>query len=349
VSSATLAVGTSKGLFLFEQGSTGWSLQPPRLSGWETSAVYLDPAPGKPLRILAGTVHWSYGATIRESTDGGETWTQLEGRPAYPEGSPYKLNRIWQLADARLPDTLYAGIDEAALFVSRDNARTWTELSGLTSLPSRKDWNAGGGGLCLHTILIDQANPRRIWVGISSVGVFRSDDAGETWVQKTDGIDPIPGAPTTAFCIHKIVQHPTRPDTLFMQFHGGVYVSRDGAEHWSRIEDGLPGNFGFPITITPRGTLIIAPLKSDEQRVFSEGRFAIYRSTDEGASWKPVTKGLPAEPTFSGILRDAMTTSADGQIFFGTTNGEVWTSNDDGESWSKLPALLPRVLMVRAV
>ena len=345
-----LVLGTSKGLFAYTGEGSGWKLAAPMLEGWEVSTVLTDPADAA--RILAATVHWSYGATIRESRDGGQTWTQLEGRPAHAEGSPYKLKRIWQLVSGAERGTFFAGVDEAALFVSRDDAATWTEVRSLSEFPTRKLWSAGGGGLCLHTILLDPTNADRMWVAISAVGVFRSDDGGATWQQKTNGLTTVyatPDEPCPAYCVHRIVQHPAKPETLFMQFHGGVYVSRDAGDRWERIESGLPGNFGFPMVITPGGTLIIAPLKSDEQRVFADGRFAIYRSTDEGASWQPTDAGFPDEPTFSGVLRDAMYADAHGNAYFGTTCGQVFASQDEGATWQKLPGTLPRVLSVRAV
>ena len=237
----------------------------------------------------------------------------------------------------------------AALFISRDDGHTWTELGALTAQPSRKDWCAGGGGLCLHTIIVDHSNPDRLWVGISAVGVFRSTDGGASWDLAVNGIAEIAGAAVPMYCIHKIVQHPTDANTLFMQFHGGVYVSRDGADSWQRIEHGLPSNFGFPMVITPRGTLLNAPLRSDEQRVFPDGDCALYRSTDAGATWRPTSAGLPDEPTFSAVLRDSMTVDQAGNVYVGTTNGRVFTSTDDGQSWSQLPGTLPRVLCVRAL
>lgn len=348
----TLIVGTAKGLFSYHGNADGgWTLGPELLSGWEVSTTLLEPSAGG-LRILAATVHYAYGATIRESRDGGQTWTQLAGRPAYAEGSGRKLNRIWQLAHNGHAGTIYAGVDEAGLFVSRDDAGSWAEVEGLSNFPTRKDWSPGAGGLCLHTILTDPNNPNRMWIAISAVGTFRSDDGGESWQQKCAGLPTVYGNPDDAcpvYCVHRMVLHPTRPDTLFLQFHGGVYVSRDAGDSWQKIESGLPSNFGFPMAVTPAGTLLIAPLKSDEQRVFAGGRFAIYRSTDEGASWSATTSGLPTEPTFTGVLRDAMCAGDGGAAYFGTTCGQMFASADDGETWQRLPGTLPRVLSVRAV
>jgi photosystem II stability/assembly factor-like uncharacterized protein len=340
-----LVFGTSKGLFAYTASGAGWSLAAPQLSGWEVSTVHADAT-----HSLAATVHWSYGATIRETRDGGQTWTQLEGRPAYGEGSPHKLKRIWQIVPGQKPGEFYAGIDEAGLFVSRDGAKTWREVEGLSAYPTRKLWSPGGGGLCLHTIIVDPTNDRRMWVAVSAVGCFRTDDGGATWQQKTAGLPSNSAStdePCPMYCVHRIVQHPTKPDTLFMQFHGGVFKSTDAGDNWQKIETGLPSNFGFPMVMTKSGTLILAPLQSDEQRVFEGGRYAIYRSSDEGATWKPTSAGFPDEPTFTGVLRDAMCIDDNGGVYFGTTCGQVFASPDDGATWKKLPGTLPRVMSVR--
>lgn len=348
----SVLVATAKGLFTLSADPASTAAPATSLQGWEVSTLFVSPT--TPTHLLAGTVHWSYGATVRESRDAGVTWTQLDGRPAYPDGSPYKLNRIWQIVAAHpsQPGTLYAGVDEAGLFKSTDNGQTWIEVSALTNDAQRKNWFAGGGGLCLHTIIPDYSNPNRIWLGISAVGCFRTTDGGQTWTRQNIGLPHVaatPPEPCPAYCVHRIVQHPTKPDTLFMQFHGGVYVSRDGAETWQKIEHGLPGNFGFPMVITASGNLFIAPLHSDEQRVFKDGHFAIYRSTDEGATWHPTAKGLPTEPTYTGVLRDSMCVGGEKSIFFGTTNGQVFASHDDGDTWHRLPGSLPRILSIRAV
>lgn len=348
-----VAVGTAKGLFTYRHTAGQWKLAGPFLSGWEVSSLLLQPNGGTP-HILAGTVHYAYGATIRKSVDGGETFTQLEGRPAYPEGSSFKLTRIWQIAalDKKNPDKLFAGVDEAGLFKSDDGGKSWSELSSLTGLPSRSSWNPGAGGLCLHTILIDPNDSNRMWVGISAVGVFKTTDGGKTWTPSNAGLSSVATGsdePSAIYCIHKMTLHPSNPNKLFMQFHGGVYASEDGGANWQRRENGLPGNFGFPMVVLSDGSLMIAPLQADEHRFFKDGKMAVYKSTDEAKTWTPRTKGLPDEPVYTGVLRDAMCVdSADG-TYLATTGGDVFASLDQGESWQRLPGRLPRALMVRAM
>jgi photosystem II stability/assembly factor-like uncharacterized protein len=191
-----------------------------------------------------------------------------------------------------------------------------------------------------------------MWIAISAVGVFRTDDGGKSWTIRNNGLGAVATGtdePSTAYCVHKVVQHPTRPNTLYMQFHGGVYVSFDGADTWEAREHGLPSNFGFPVAITNDGTLVLAPLHSDGRRYFPEGKAAVYRSKDEGKTWTASSKGLPDEPTFDGVLRDSMVSDGKQGVYMGTLSGNLFASGDAGESWSPIHVALPRVLCVRAI
>lgn len=349
-----LLVGTTKGAFFFHSDAERreWRMTGPHLAGWEVYSLLGDPRGG---RVYAGTSHWVYGPTIRVSDDLGETWTEVAGTPRYPEGSGFKLERIWQLAPGHPsePETLFAGVEEAGLFVSRDAGATWSEVSTLTGHPTRPSWFPGGGGLCLHTILVDPENPRRWWVAASAVGVFRTDDGGETWKVCNTGLHRVPtGQQETAVdrCVHKIVLDPRDSDTLYMQFHGGVFRSTDGADSWEPMEDGLPSVFGFPMCITRSGTAFCVPLQSDEQRVFRDGRIRVYRRGNGSSSWEPVGEGLPEEPQYVGVLRDSMATDTldPAGVYFGTSMGEVFWSADEGEHWDRLPAQLPRITTVKA-
>ena len=352
-SGTVVMVGTGKGAFFFrgDPSRKDWSLSGPHLAGWEISALHMD----RGGRIYAGTTHYSYGATFRVSDDMGKTWTELPGRPQYPESGGRKVKRIWQLTDGHPSerDTLYCGIDEAGLFVSRDRGNTWNEVTGLTRGQKTEEWFPGGGGLCLHTILVDPNNARRMWVAISAVGMFRTTDGGETWTSCVAGLPTMPtGAEGTpeCCCVHKVVLHPRDSNTLYMQFHGGVFRSTDGGDSWQKIENGLPGNFGFPMAISRRGELFVAPLQSDEQRFFKDGRFAVYKSTNGGERWTAMTSGLPSDPQYVSVLRDAMACDPHepAGVYVGTTMGEVWHSTDAGERWAKLPGQFPRVEVVRA-
>jgi photosystem II stability/assembly factor-like uncharacterized protein len=244
-------------------------------------------------------------------------------------------------------------VEEAGLFVSRDDGRTWTELDGLTRHPTRPQWFPGNGGMCLHTILVDPGNPRRLWVAASAIGVFRSDDAGATWKVCNRGLPTVPTGQEPASevcrCVHKMVLDPAEPGVLYQQFHGGVFKSADGGESWQPIAQGLPSVFGFPMVVTPRGELFLVPLQSDEQRFVLQGALKVYRSRDRGRTWRAVSQGLPAEAQYVGVLRDSMAADAldPAGIYFGTTAGDVYASADAGESWRQLPGRLPRITTVK--
>lgn len=341
-------VGTEKGAFTARRRDGVWHTSGPHLPGWEVSALTLV-GNGRP-RLLAGTTHYVYGATIRSSDDWGESWQEQPGSPAYDGERGFKMNRIWTI-DATDPETLYAGVDEAGIFRSDDGGANWHELRGLTDHPTRPRWSPGNGGLCLHTIVRDPRDRGRLWVAISAVGVFRSDDGGESWELKTNGIPPVPtGGDGVGIdrCVHRIALDPGSSDTLYMQFHGGVFRSTDAADSWQSIETGLPSNFGFPIVTTRPGELFVAPLDSDERRYMPTGRLRVFRSRDGGSSWQDTSAGLPSEPQYVNVLRGAMATDPgnDGGVVFGTTMGQVYATHDGGDHWEELPLQLPRVLSV---
>jgi photosystem II stability/assembly factor-like uncharacterized protein len=237
--------------------------------------------------------------------------------------------------------------------VSRDDAKTWTEVSGLTSHPTRPRWMPGFGGLCLHSILVDPTNPRRLWVGISAVGVFRSEDAGATWTLCNEGLHNVApefvSDPDMGRCVHKMVLDPQWAGVLYLQYHGGVFKSENAGDSWTRISAGLPHDFGFPMALTQRGDLFVVPLLSDDNRVVPDGALKVWRSRDQGRSWRAQTSGLPQKDHFVGVLRDAMTADAlsPAGVYLGTTGGELFYSRDDGEHWDKLPAQLPRITTLR--
>lgn len=359
----TVLVGTIKGAFFFHSDAErkNWKMTGPHLDGWEIYSLYgeggssnghKDNGAG---RIFAGTSHFVYGPTIRVSEDMGETWTQVEDSPRYSEESGFKLNRIWQIVPGHptQPGTLYAGVDEAGLFASHNDGASWDEVTGLSKHYTRSEWGPGNGGLCLHTILVDPTNPQRMWIGISAVGVFRTDDGGVSWKVCNNGL---PQGPTgvrnqeVGRCVHKIVLDPKDPNTLYCQFHGGVFKSTDAADSWQPIETGLPGNFGFPMGVTAEGDLFVIPLESDMQRHVKDGRLLVYRSRDGGQNWAPTGKGLPDQPHYVGVLRDALSVDSldPAGVYFGTSMGEVFYSPDAGENWDRLPGQFPRITMIKA-
>ena len=353
-----LLIGTARGAFIYHADADrkDWTLTGPHLDGWEVYSLHGDAAAG---RVFAGTSSYVYGPTLRVSDDLGSTWRQIESGPRYSKESGHRLKHIWQIVPSPhgpgSNNTLYAGVDEAGLFVSRDGGENWSEVEGLTRHPTRPHWSPGGGGLCLHTILPDPANPNRMWVAVSAAGAFRTDDGGETWQVCNKGLPSLatgedPGQ-NVCHCVHKMLLDPAGSGTLFMQYHGGVFRSTDAGDSWARIESGLPGNFGFPMAATKSGRLFVVPLDSDERRHVPGGRLRVYRSADGGGAWQATGPGLPDEPHYVGVLRDAMTTDRldPPGVYFGTTMGEVFCSRDDGESWTRLPGQLPRVTTVKTM
>ena len=351
-----LLIGTVKGVFLYEtdERRAAWKLTGPHLGGWEIFSLCGDARSG---RILAGTGHFEHGPTIRISEDWGKTWRGVKRDPKLAKsakGPKAELKHIWQIVPGHpaQPGTWYAGVDDAALFVSRDDGDTWSELKGLTRHPTRPNWAPGFGGLCLHSIVVDPTNARRLWVAISAVGVFRSDDAGETWTLCNEGLPNVAPqfiADPGGRCVHKLVLDPARPGSLALQFHGGVYASADAGDSWQRVSAGLPHDFGFPLAATAHGDFFVVPLLADNNRVVPDGALKVWRTRDRGRTWRAMTKGLPQKDHFVGVLRDAMTADAlePAGVYLGTTGGELFYSRDAGGSWEKLPASFPRITTLK--
>jgi hypothetical protein len=376
-----LLVATTKGIFCFwtDRQRRDWEMTGPHLAGWEVYSVLgatrADGA-GPKHRIFVGTHHKSGGATIQTSDDFGQTWMPVEDGPRFASAGEFdwdaqvwvpahpgqqrvwNLNRIWQIAAGapEEPETFYAGTEEAAVFVSRDGGNVWKELTGLTDHPTREHWGPGAGGMGMHTVLVHPTNPQRIWAAASAVGVFRTDDGGETWKTCNQGLANVPTgtpAPEIGFCAHKIAIDPDDPDTLYMQDHGAVNKSTDGGDSWFRIEEGLgkegDERFGFPIAISPTGDLFLVPLKSSEDRVMRDGRMVIYRSFNRGESWEPAPGDFVAESHYVNVLRDGLAadTLDPYGVYFGTSSGELFYSLDRGESWGSLPGRFPRITAVK--
>lgn len=352
-----LFIGTEKGIFTItsDRGREKWTVQGPLLKGWRVLDIQPDFRNGKMLYAAVG--HYVYGACIQISRDGGETWHQVEKGPAFAKDSPYKMNNIWTItpgADSE-PRVVYAGCDEASIFVSRNNGLQWKELTGLAAHPTRGEWVGGLGGLCCHSILVHPQNPKRIWVGISAVGVFRSDDGGESWELKNEGLEIVVPSKThkgIGSCVHCLVLDKRNPDRLFQQNHRGVFRSYDGGDSWQRIENGIPNSFGFPMVVSKRNPdiLFIIPQESDEFRFTRDGHLAVYRSKDSGDNWQEVKNGLPKD-SFVGVLRKGMDIDDQKEtgIYFGTSGGLVFYSRNNGDSWQQIPVALPRIASVTAM
>jgi len=347
-----LLVGTKKGLFRLEGNGGGFEITARAFAGQSVEYAMRDPRTG---RYLASVTSWFYGPRIWVTDDPTGEWEQAEGT-TLPEGEEQALERLWVIVPGEADGVLYAGGDPGPLFESRDGGLTWSLNRGLWDHPTRPDWSPGNGGLCLHTIAPWHGDPSRLLVAISSVGVWLSDDGGETWRHSNTGIEPdyLPeearGNPIQ-HCVHDVRRSPAKPERLFMQFHGGVYRSDDAGENWIDVGDGLPSDFGFPIVVDPSDpdSAYVIPLIGAEDRTPPEGAVRVWETRDAGATWTPRGDGLPAQ-SYLTILREAFDNAGEGErmeLYFGATSGEVFGSADAGASWRQVADHLPPVYSVR--
>ncbi len=365
MSGIRVLVGTKKGAFILSADGNreDWEVSGPHFGGWEI--FHVKGSPVDPNRIYVSQFTEWFRQTIQRSDDGGVTWEQVgneftyDGEPGthqWYDGTPHpwEFKRIWHLEPSPAdPDTVYAGAEDAALFVTNDAGKTWQELAGLRRHDSGPKWQPGAGGLCLHTILLDPTVPGRIFVAISAAGAFRSDDAGKTWQPINRGLRsehiPDPDA-EVGHCVHRIAMHPSRPDVLFMQKHWDVMRSDDGDDEWREVSGNLPSDFGFPIEVHAHEpeTVYVVPIKSDSEHFPPEGKLRVYRSRTGGNEWEALTNGLPQSDCYVNVLRDAMAIDSLDPcgVYFGTTGGQVYVSADSGDSWAPIVHDLPRVVSV---
>ena len=386
MSSVRVLVGTRKGAFILSSDGKRekWEVQGPLFTGWEV--YHLKGSPVDPNRICASQTSGWFGQVIQRSDDGGKTWHQPgtpPGEPTtdqrgWPKGEsnkfvydtaaapltthqwydgtqhPWEFKRVWHIEPSLTdPETVYAGVEDAAIFRSTNGGTSWQELPGLRGHGTGPKWQPGAGGMCLHTIVLDPKDPNRIWIAISAAGAFRTDDGGKTWKPINKGLYskyiPNPTA-EIGHCVHHIAMNPKKPGTLFMQKHWDVMRSNDAGDNWTKISGNLPTDFGFVIDVNSNEpeTIYVVPIKSDGEHFVHEGKLRVFRSKTGGNEWEALTKGLPQANCYVNVLRDAMAVDTLDKcgVYFGTTGGQVYCSNDAGDSWNPIVRDLPAVLSV---
>ena len=386
MSQVRVLVGTRKGAFILTSDGKRekWEVNGPFFTGWEI--YHLKGSPVDPNRIYASQTSGWFGQVIQRSNDGGKTWeapggeikpgpdalqkpasnkfvydtSDSTGKPMtthqFYDGKPHpwEFKRVWHLEPSLTdPDTVYAGVEDAAIFKSTDGATSWHELAGLRGHGTGPQWQPGAGGMCLHTIILDPSDPKRMYIAISAAGAFRTDDGGMTWKPINKGLYsqyiPNPTA-EVGHCVHHVAMNPQRPGVLFMQKHWDVMRSDDAGEQWREISGNLPTDFGFVIDVHAHEpeTIYVVPIKSDGEHFVHDAKLRVYRSKTGGNEWEPLTKGLPQSNCYVNVLRDAMAVDQLDScgVYFGTTGGQVYASNDAGDSWNAIVHDLPAVLSV---
>jgi photosystem II stability/assembly factor-like uncharacterized protein len=386
MSQVRVLVGTKKGAFVLTSDGKRdkWDVSGPFFAGWEI--YHMKGSPVDPNRIYVSQTSGWFGQLLQASDDGGKTWYQPGVKPeeATPQWPPVKSNRfvyddsaetgkpltthqwydgtqhpwefkrVWHLEPSLTdPNTVYAGVEDAAIFRSTDGGVSWHEMPGLRGHGTGPNWQPGAGGMCLHSILLDPSNPDRMYIAISAAGAFRTDDGGKSWKPINKGLIskfiPDPDA-ETGHCVHHIAMHPGRPNTLFMQKHWDVMRSDNGGDNWTKISGNLPTDFGFVIDVNSNDpeTIYVVPIKSDSEHFPIDGKLRVYRSKSGGNEWEELAKGLPEKDCYVNVLRDAMAVDKLDKcgVYFGTTGGQVYVSPDDGDSWNAIVHDLPGVLSI---
>jgi hypothetical protein len=389
MSTVRVLVGTRKGAFILTSDGKRerWDVDGPHFGGWEI--YHMKGSPVDPNRLYASQSSGWFGQIIQRSSDGGKTWEQPGTKPGEPttnpDGSPmgqsnkfvydtssatgkpltthqfydgtqhpWEFKRVWHLEPSLTdPDTVYAGVEDAALFRTTDGAKNWQELSGLRGHGTGPKWQPGAGGMCLHTILLDPSNPERMFIAISAAGAFRTDDGGNTWRPINKGLQsqyiPDPNA-EIGFCVHRLAMNRSCPNVLFMQLHWNVMRSDNSGDSWHKVSGNLPTDFGFPIEVHAHepNTVYVVPIKSDSLHYPPDGKLRVYRSRIGGDEWEALTDGLPQRDCYVNVLRDAMAVDSLDScgIYFGTSGGQVYASPDAGDHWAPIVRDLPPVVSV---
>jgi hypothetical protein len=385
MSKVRVLVGTRKGAFILTADGKRdkWDVSGPHFAGWEM--YHLKGSLADPNRIYASQTSGWFGQIIQRSDDGGKTWHQPgtpPGEATTPDGMPkgesnkfaydaaaapltthqwydgtqhpWEFKRVWHLEPSLTdPDTVYAGVEDAAIFRSTDGGQNWQELPGLRGHGTGPKWQPGAGGMCLHTIVLDPSNPERMWIAISAAGAFRTDDGGKTWKPINRGLRSqyIPDQDAeVGHCVHHIAMNAKRPGVLFMQKHWDVMRSDDAGDNWKEVSGNLPTDFGFAIDVHAHEpeTIYVVPIKSDSEHFVHEGKLRVFRSRSGGNEWEALTNGLPQKDCYVNVLRDAMAVDSLDKcgIYFGTSGGQVYASADAGDSWNPIVRDLPAVMSV---
>jgi len=365
MSRVRVLAGTRKGAFILTSDGKRkkWDITGPHFAGWEI--YHMKGSPADPDRIYASQTSGWFGQVMQRSSDGGKSWETVGNKFAY-EGTtgthqwydgtphPWEFKRVWHLEPSlKDPDTVYAGIEDAAIFKSTDGGKEWAELPGLRGHGTGPKWQPGAGGMCLHTILLDPKDPKRIFVAISAAGAFRTDDGGKSWKPINKGLYskyiPEPTA-EVGHCVHRIAQPKSKPKTLYMQKHWDVMRSDDAGDSWTEVSGNLPTDFGFVIDVHAHEpeTIYVVPIKSDSEHYPLDGKLQVFRSKTGGNEWQALKKGLPQKNCYVNVLRDAMAVDSLDKcgIYFGTTGGQIYASADAGDEWSAIARDLPAVLSV---
>lgn len=357
MSSTVLMVGTRKGLWVgqSDESRVDWSWTGPHFNMEEVYSCMVDTRGDRP-RLFAGSSSSWVGPKVSWSDDLGETWEEAPGGPRFPDDTDASVERIWQLTPGAEPGVVWAGTEPGAIFRSTDGGATFALERALWDHPQRPEWGEGFGGQAFHTLLPHPTDPESLTAAISTGGVYQTTDGGASWTARNAGIKAefLPeGQQFPAFgqCVHKVTRHPSRPERLFLQNHGGVYRSDDEGGSWQSIADGLPSDFGFPVVVHPHepDTIFVFPLGGGDGRFPPEGKAVVWRSRDAGESWEPLSDGLP-DAFWVGVMRDAMCadTHDSAGLYLGARNGSVWASADSGETWREVVRDLPDVMVVRA-
>jgi photosystem II stability/assembly factor-like uncharacterized protein len=348
-------LGTRKGAFVMRSDSRRrrWKTKGPFFENSPVFHMAFDKRDGKTIYAAVNSGH--FGPTIFISKNLGRTWKNSKSPPRFPEGANLEVEHVWHVEPGHSDEgnTVYAGVAPAALFRSDDGGESWTLNTALNNHPTRSKWEPGAGGLCLHSILIDPTNAKRIYLGISAVGVFKSEDGAETWMVKNKNVraDFKPDKyPEFGQCVHKLVMDPKEPNFLYQQNHCGVYKSENGADDWVEISKGLPSGFGFPMSVHPHktGCVYVVPEQGDFFRVAANRQFAVYATQNAGGTWRKLGKGLPSKNAFLGCYREGLATDQLDPVglYVGTRMGHLFSSVNEGRSWQLTAQWLPPIYSV---